>query len=207
VLQSVLSWLAGLPPIVLYLSLALFAAVENVFPPLPSDTVVAFGTWLAARGHGNALGAFLCTWLGNIAGAAGMYALGRRHGAEWMRRKLPRLADETGEARLRALYSRYGLTALVVSRFIPGVRALVPPVAGALRVPAAPAIGAMALASAGWYGVISVVAWRAGTNWDTVTATVARSGRVIAVAATALAVAGSLYWLWHRRRSQSRIEP
>jgi len=203
-LQSLLHWLAELPAAVLYLSLTLFAALENVFPPLPTDTVVAFGTWLAARGKGSALGAFLCTWLGNIAGAAAMYEVGRRHGTGWMRRHFPRLADEQGEARLRTLYSRYGLVALVVSRFIPGVRALVPPFAGALRVPAVSAIGAMAVASGVWYGLISYFAWRAGANWDAVTALLARSGRVVTIVACVVALLGGL--LWFRRYRQQRLE-
>jgi membrane protein DedA with SNARE-associated domain len=199
-LQSFLHWLAEWPPAVLYLVLALFAALENVFPPLPTDTVVAFGTWLAARGDGSALGAFLSTWLGNVAGAAAMYEVGRRHGTTWMRRKFPRLADEQGEARLRTLYSRYGLAALVLSRFIPGVRALVPPFAGALRVPAASVIAAMTLTSGVWYGVISYLAWRAGSNWDAVTQMIARSGRVATIGALAVAVLAGLAWLvWHRR--------
>lgn len=203
--QSLLGWLAGLAPVVLYVALALFAAVENIFPPLPTDTVVAFGTWLAARGQGSALGAFLCTWLGNIAGAAAMYAVGRSHGTQWMRRKFPRLADEKGEARLRSLYSRYGLLALVVSRFIPGVRALVPPFAGALHVPAIPAILAMAAASGVWYGFISYLAWKAGSDWDRVTALIARSGRLVTLAACVIALVGGLLWLRHQR--QARTEP
>ena len=201
--QSLLTWLAGLPPVVLYLSLAAFAAVENVFPPLPTDTVVAFGTWLAARGNGSALGAFLCTWIGNVAGAAAMYAVGRRHGTDWMHRTFPRLADAAGEERLRALYSRYGVLALVVSRVIPGVRALVPPFAGALRVPAIPALAAMALASAAWYGFISYLAWKAGSDWDNVLALIARSGRVITVAASVLALAGGLLWFRHQRQARA----
>lgn len=204
-LQSVLAWLAGLPGVVLYLSLMLFAAVENVFPPLPTDTVVAFGTWLAARGQGSAVAAFLCTWLGNVAGAAAMYAVGRSHGAEWMRGRFPRLADERGEARLRDLYSRYGIAALVVSRFIPGVRALVPPFAGALRVPAAPAIAAMAAASAVWYGLISYLAWRAGSDWDAVTAMIARSGRVVTITACVVALLAGVWWYRYHRRA--RVEP
>ena len=202
-LQSFLQWLAGWPPAVLYLVLALFAAFENVFPPLPTDTVVAFGTWLAARGDGSAVGAFLGTWLGNVAGAAAMYEVGRRHGTRWMRRKVPRLADERGEARLRTLYSRYGLAALVLSRFIPGVRALVPPFAGALRVPAVSAIAAMALASGAWYGLIAYLAWRAGSNWDAVTRMIARSGRIVTVSALALAVVAALIWFAHRRRERA----
>lgn len=204
-LAPVLQWLSGLPAVVLYLSLIVFAALENVFPPLPTDTVVAFGTWLAARGQGSALAAFLCTWLGNVAGAAAMYEVGRRHGSAWMRRRFPRLADAKGEARLRALYARYGLAALVVSRFIPGVRALVPPVAGALRVPALPAVAAMAVASGTWYGLISYLAWRAGSDWDAVTALIARSGRVLTIGACALAVVVALAWYRHQR--QPRVEP
>jgi len=204
-LQSILAWLGGLPSAVLYLALALFAAVENIFPPLPTDTVVAFGTWLAARGDGSAIGAFLCTWFGNVAGAAAMYAVGRTHGTAWMRRKFPRLADEAGEARLRLLYSRYGVIALVVSRFIPGVRALVPPFAGALRVPALPAIGAMALASGVWYGFISYLAWKAGSDWESVTALIGRSGRMVTIAACVVALIGGLLWLRHQRRA--RAEP
>jgi membrane protein DedA with SNARE-associated domain len=203
-LQSLLQWLAELPPAVLYLTLTLFAALENVFPPLPTDTVVAFGTWLAARGDGSAVGAFLGTWLGNVAGAAAMYEVGRRHGTTWMRRKFPRLADEQGEARLRTLYSRYGLAALVVSRFIPGVRALVPPFAGALRVPAFSAIAAMAVASGVWYGLISYLAWRAGSNWDAVARMISRSGRVVAMVALAVAVLAGLAWLLYQRRERAR---
>lgn len=204
-LASVLQWLSGLPAVVLYLALTLFAALENVVPPLPTDTVVAFGTWLAARGQGSAVVAFACTWLGNVAGAAAMYEVGRRHGSAWMRRRFPRLADAQGEARLRGLYARYGLAALVVSRFIPGVRALVPPFAGALGVPALPAIAAMALASGAWYGLISYLAWRAGSDWDSVTALIARSGRSLTIAACALAVVAALVWYRHQR--QPRAEP
>ena len=203
-LQSLLEWLAGLPAAVLYVSLALFAAFENVFPPLPTDTVVAFGTWLAARGSGSAIGAFLSTWLGNVAGAAAMYFIGRRHGTSWMRRKFPRLANEGGEARLRALYSRYGIGALVVSRFIPGVRALVPPFAGALQVPSASAIAAMAIASGLWYGLISYLAWRAGTDWDAVSAMIARSGRIITMLAVAIGMVGSIVWYWRHRRQRAK---
>jgi membrane protein DedA with SNARE-associated domain len=61
----------------------------------------------------------------------------------------------------------------------------------------------MAVASAVWYGVISYLAWRAGSNWDEVTAMIARSGRVLTVAACVLVLIGALFWLSHRRRRQA----
>ncbi|HEY2064321.1 MAG TPA: DedA family protein [Gemmatimonadaceae bacterium] len=199
-MQSLLAWLAGLPPAVLYLALFVLAGAENVFPPLPTDTIVAFGTWLAARGNGSAFAAFLVTSIGNVVGAAGTYWLGRRHGTLWLQRKFPSLADERGEARLRALYARYGVLALVVSRFIPGVRSVVPPFAGAFGVPASVAIGAIGVASVVWYGLISYLAYKAGTDWDGVVALLARSGRLTAIAALALAGLAAIVWFVTRRR-------
>jgi membrane protein DedA with SNARE-associated domain len=198
--HSLLNWFAGLPVAVLYPSLALLAALENVFPPLPTDTVVALGTWLAARGRGSALLAFLGTWAGNVAGAGAMYAVGRRHGAGWIHRRFPALSNARGEERLTALYSRYGIPALVVSRFIPGVRALVPPCAGALKVPALSAMLAIAFASGIWYGFISYVAYRAGSDWDALTRRIAHSGRVTAIVGAVIVVIGIAAWLFHRNR-------
>lgn len=198
-MQSLLGWFAGLPVVVLYPALALLAALENVFPPLPTDTVVALGTWLAARGHGSALLAFLCTWAGNVAGAVAMYAVGRRHGAGWIHRRLPALSNARGEERLQQLYAKYGIPALVVSRFVPGVRALVPPFAGALRVPAFSAIAAMAFASGVWYGFISYIAYRAGTDWDALLCRIAQSSRVSAIAGALIVALAVAVWLVRRR--------
>jgi membrane protein DedA with SNARE-associated domain len=197
--QPLLNWFAGLPVAVLYPALAVLAALENVFPPLPTDTVVALGTWLAARGHGSALLAFLGTWAGNVAGAVAMYAVGRRHGAGWIHRRFPALSNARGEERLRQLYGRYGIPALVVSRFIPGVRALVPPFAGALKVPAPSAIAAVAFASAVWYGFISYIAYRAGTDWDALSRRIAQSSRVTAIVGAVIVAIGIAVWLVRRR--------
>jgi hypothetical protein len=54
--QSILGWFAGLPVAVLYPALTILAALENVFPPLPTDTVVALGTWGGGPGGGGAGG-------------------------------------------------------------------------------------------------------------------------------------------------------
>lgn len=199
-MDGLISWLTGLPLAVLYPLMTLIAAIENVFPPIPADSIVALGSWLAARGNGSAIGAFAATWFGNVAGAAAMYVVGRRHGSGWMRQRFPRLADEKGLKRLEVLYGKYGLIALVLSRFIPGVRALVPPFAGALHIKPLGAIGAMAIASAVWYGFISYIAFTAGSDWNRVVDTIKRSGLVVSVAAVVLlGIAGGIWYLRRHR--------
>ena len=198
---GLLDWLSHVPLSVLYLLMAAFAAVENVFPPVPADTVVALGSWLAARGQGSAFWAFFATWVGNIAGAGAMYAVGRRHGTAWMHKRFPALGDERNERRLRELHGKYGAISLVLSRFIPGVRALVPPFAGALRISPMTTMLSLSLASALWYGLVSYVAFRAGADWGTLMARITRYGRFAAIGAAIVVAAGALGW-WLRRRQR-----
>ena len=193
-----------MPVPALYAALAVVAALENIFPPVPADTVVAFGSFLAARGQGTALGVFVATWAGNLAGAMLIYAVGRRYGAERLERRM--LGDRAAEAesRLRTLYGKYGLTALFLSRFLPGVRAIVPPLAGALRVPAVRAAVAMGAASAVWYGAISYLAFRIGADWDQLSGAVSRYGRVAAITGGVLALLAVATWFLVRRRTEAR---
>ena len=196
-MQELLAWLAALPPAVLYLVLAVVAAVENVFPPFPADTVVAFGSFLAARGEAPLFATFLATWCGNIAGAMAMYWAGRRWGAERFQR---RLDAGGGSQRLAALYGRYGTLALFFSRFLPGIRALVPPFAGAAGISPLRALVIVGGASGIWYGLVTWLAYRAGSNWEVLQRSIAHwSWRLVVVAAVVVAL-GVAVWLVRRRR-------
>jgi membrane protein DedA with SNARE-associated domain len=194
-------WLTGLPIAALYVAIAAIAAIENFFPPVPADTIVALGAFLAARGQGTALGSFIATWLGNVGGAMIMYALGRRYGAERLERRLLGEKGSAAEARIATLYGKYGIVALCLSRFLPGVRAVVPPVAGALRIPPTRAAIAIGSASAIWYGLITYVGFYLGSDWETVLATMRRYGTVVGiVAAVVLAIAVIAWWVRSRSR-------
>src|SRR5688572_33441578 len=93
--------------------------------------------------------------------------LGRRYGAQFAHQWMSRFGGVANEARLQSMYARRGILALFLSRFIPGLRALVPPFAGALRVPPLRATLAIAVASAIWYGIVTVIAYRVGSDWAT----------------------------------------
>ena len=199
-MEGVQEWLTSLPPTVLYLVLALVAAVENIFPPIPADTVVAFGAFLAARGHATLVGAFAATLGGNVVGAMGMYGAGRRYGAGRLER---RLTAGNAASRLESLYANYGLIALFISRFLPGVRALVPPFAGALRIPPWRVFLIFCGASAIWYGAITVIAYRVGADWPTLQAKMRAWQHGLVIGAAIAAVIALAAWLVLRRRRAS----
>ncbi len=201
-MHDLLNWLGTLPEPLLYGAILLAALAENVFPPLPADTVVALGAFVAARGNGSAFGTWSATMVGNIGGAMLMFALGRRFGMPWLQQKFPAVFAGKSSEQFIARFERQGMLAVVVSRFLPAVRAVVPPVAGALGIGAVRAVIAMSLASGVWYGLVCWLAFRAGANADVLLARIAEQQRTVGLVAVAVVLAGGGIFWWRRRRSR-----
>ena len=204
--EAIINWLSALPIGTLYIAIGVISAIENIFPPFPADVVVAFGSFLAARGKASPYSTFLVAWLGNLAGASLMYYVGRRYGSSAFMSRLERWAGKGAEQRLMTLYGRYGLPALFISRFLPAVRAVVPPFAGAMKLPVLPVALAVGAASAVWFAFITFLAYRAGSNWSVLYGTIVRSGKIVALGATVL-VAIVVVVLLIRRRKRPLPEP
>src|SRR2546423_2303414 len=201
-LHSITSWLGDLPLGSLYFAIAALSAFENFFPPFPSDAVIAFGSFLADRAHGAPFTVFLLGWAGNVAGAGITYTLGRKFGAKVVLRRIERFAGPDPESRIKKPHKKHGLVGLFGSRFPPGVRAIVPPFAGAMRLPAFRVMLSIGSASAVWFALITFLAFRAGDNWDLVEKYLVRSGKVAGAIAVGLVVLALAFWLWRRRRAK-----
>ncbi|MEK7239157.1 MAG: DedA family protein [Gemmatimonadota bacterium] len=203
-MTALLDWVAGLDLTTFYALLALVAFIESIFPPAPADVVVAFGAFLAARRGASypvVVGAIVA---GSAVGAMVIYAVARHFGADWMHAKLRKLKLVGAEEKLEAMYAHYGLAALFVSRFLPGLRAVVPPMAGAMRVPWFRTLVVLSLASALWYGLIIWLAFRVGADWEQVKGTVHIVGRrALLTALIVAAVLGFVGWrLWKRHHAK-----
>jgi membrane protein DedA with SNARE-associated domain len=198
-LHSITGWLGDLPLGSLYATIAVLSAFENFFPPFPSDAVIAFGAFLADRGHGSAITVFFLGWLGNFLGACVTYTLGRRFGSKAFLHRLEKYAGPTAEKRIKELHKRYGFGGLFVSRFLPGVRAIVPPLAGAMKLPALKVLLSVASASAVWFALITFLAFRAGDNWDAVEHYLVRSGKVAGAIAVGIVLLVVAIWLYKRQ--------
>ena len=201
-LDTIVTWLGNLPIGTLYAAIAGLSAFENFFPPFPSDGVIAFGSFLASRARGSPLIVFLLGWFGNVAGAMVTYTLARRFGSDMILKRLEKYVGPTAENRMMELIDRYGFGGLFVSRFLPGVRAIVPPFAGAMRLPVWKVFLAVASASAVWFGVITFLAFRAGDNWELLQHYLTRSGQWAGVISGALVALIVGVWLLRRRKRQ-----
>ena len=208
-LDAVQAWVNSMPLGVLYALLGLTAFVEGIFPPVPADLVVAFGSFLAARRGAQLELTAGSIVIGSVGGAMVVYAVARRFGAAWLHARLRRAGIDNLEQRLEVMYSRYGMTALFVSRFLPGLRAVCPPMAGATRVPPIRTTLVFLVASSIWYGAIAWIAFQVGDDWDRMQASVRQFANRAGSAALALIVVAAIVVavVVRRRRRAARVAP
>jgi membrane protein DedA with SNARE-associated domain len=206
-----LDWVNALDVNTLYGLLLVVAFIESIFPPAPADVVVAFGAFYAAR-RGAEFGPVVAVIVtGSVLGSLVVYAVARKFGADWMHAKMQRLHMLNAEERLEGLYAHYGLAALFVSRFVPGLRAVVSPMAGALRVKVLRYTAVIAFASTVWYGIIIWLGFRVGADWESVRAGLRvvgiRVGSAASILIVVLAYVGWRLWQRHRARHPHRQRP
>lgn len=60
-----------------YWGIALLIAIENIFPPIPSEVILTFGGFMTTYTQMNAWGVILFATAGALVGALVLYAVGR----------------------------------------------------------------------------------------------------------------------------------
>ncbi|MEZ4414703.1 MAG: DedA family protein [Gemmatimonadota bacterium] len=179
----------------IYLLLALGAAVENVVPPVPADTFVVLGGVLASRGILKAEWVFALTWAANLTSAAAVYGLGRRYGERFFSGRVGAwLLSPDQLHHVHRFFGRWGVPALLLTRFLPGLRAVVPAFAGVSRLRATIVLPALGIASAAWYGGLVWVGTVAGDNLPAFLEALGKVNRGLLIVALLVFVVGVLWW-------------
>lgn len=198
-LERILSALASLPVASVYLLIGAGAALENIFPPVPSDTFVIVGGVLADRGLVEGDLVVGVAWVANVVLAGLVYVAARRYGravfdtrwGHWLLR--PHQLE-----RLSGFYDRYGTTTIFVSRFVPVFRVLVPVFAGISGLGLWRTLLPLGIASGLWYGAMFELGVLASRNIPRLMGWVEGMNRSLLIAAI---VAGALVvgWWWRTR--------
>jgi membrane protein DedA with SNARE-associated domain len=180
------------------------AVVENFFPPAPADVVITLAAFLSHRGATDARTVYLVTILANIGGALLVYGLARNLGRGFVGSRVGRrLISPASVVAVERNYLRFGLLGLFLARLLPGIRSFTAPFAGLIRLSLLRTLIPITLASALWYGMLTLIGARLGRDWETVTRLVAGLNTTLGLVALA-AAAGIAVWLLRRRKQRGR---
>lgn len=137
----------------------------------------------------------------NIAGAAAVYFAARRYGRRLFSTSAGRrLLTPAALAAVEREYLRFGLVGIFLGRFLPGFRGVVAPFAGLANLSPARALIPMTLASAIWYGAITLLGAAIGSRWQDIAGLLSGINRTLAIVGGVLLAIAVLLWLRRRRR-------
>ncbi|HEV8307786.1 MAG TPA: VTT domain-containing protein [Methylomirabilota bacterium] len=120
----------GISPLLVYTVVFLSCILESFFPPWPTDVIAVYAGFLAGRGAVSGPGVFLAAILGTQIGVMAVFWMSRRWGRALLAGPMGRYVPADRLTSLEIWFARYGTPAIAISRFFPGIRALVMPAAG-----------------------------------------------------------------------------
>ncbi|MFY9634222.1 MAG: DedA family protein [Cellulosimicrobium cellulans] len=190
-LNGISEWVVGVMEVVGAPGAGLIVALENLFPPLPSEVILPLAGFTASRGSFSLLDAIMWTTAGSVLGAYILYALGGWLGRERTRalvRRIP-LVNVDDVDKVEAWFARHGSKAVFFGRLVPLFRSLVSIPAGIEKMPVWRFLGLTFAGSFIWNSVLIMAGFFLGENWHVVEQYAGIFQKVVIAAVVILVVA------------------
>ncbi|WP_433393326.1 DedA family protein [Micromonospora sp. KLBMP9576] len=167
----------------------LAVALENLFPPIPSEVILPLAGFVAGQGRMSVVSAIFWTTLGSLVGALALYWIGAALGRERIRaiaQRLP-LVKLSDVDRTEEWFLRHGVKAVFFGRMIPIFRSLISIPAGVERMPVLTFAVYTTLGSLIWNTTFVMAGYLLGDNWHLVEGYAGVLQKVVIVASVAAA--------------------
>lgn len=157
-----------------YFGVAFLVALENLFPPIPSEFILTFGGFMTTRTNMTVSGVIMSSTIGSVAGAICLYYIGKLVSLSLLKKILagklgtflrlkPRDIDRSVD-----WFQQRGYLTVFFCRFIPVIRSLISIPAGVARMPLLPFITYTVLGTMLWNTILIVLGALAGDNWSVI---------------------------------------
>ena len=193
-----------------YLGVFLLIAIENIFPPIPSEVILVFGGFMTTYTTLNIPIMILAATLGSLLGAIVLYYIGKIFNKERLKKII---SGKIGKVlRLKASdiekadhwFDTKGNKTVFFCRFIPIVRSLISIPAGMSEMPMQKFLIYTILGSLIWNTVLIVVGSIVGDKWETIVGYLDNFSNVILIILVIIFVVAMYYWFVIRKKKQNK---
>lgn len=156
-----------------YLGVFLLMALENIFPPIPSEMIMPFAGFIVARGDLGLVGVLMAGTAGSVIGTLPWFYAGKAFGHDRLRRLSARrgqwltVTPDDIEKSL-ATFDKHGVKAVLFGRLIPAIRTLISIPAGIAKMGLLPFLGWSTIGSLAWCSVLAGAGFVLEANYDAV---------------------------------------
>ena len=157
-----------------YLGVGFLIAIENIFPPIPSEIILTFSGFMATYTKLSIVGIVIASTIGSVAGALILYYIGKLLPPErlekWVDGKIGHALHFKKEDIRKAdnWFDNHGNLTVFFCRFIPIVRSLISIPAGMSGMKFWPFVILTTLGSLIWNAVLIILGSIAGENWNVI---------------------------------------
>ncbi|KGM45572.1 DedA family protein [Neobacillus niacini] len=156
-----------------YWGVFILIALENIFPPIPSEVILTFGGYMTSQTNLTVQGVIAASTIGSVFGAVILYRLGavlNVNKLEVVVERYGRFLRLTKEDLYRAdvWFDKYGIWTVFFCRFIPLIRSLISIPAGMARMNFWLFISFTTLGTILWNTLLINLGARVGENWEVI---------------------------------------
>lgn len=158
-----------------YLGILLLIALENVFPPIPSEVILTFGGFMTTKTALTPIGVITIATLGSLIGAIILYYIGRMLDVE----RLEKIIDRWGKflrvkkediRRADTWFDKHGNWAVFLCRMVPLIRSLISVPAGMSGMKLVPFLLFTTLGTIIWNTILVTLGVMLGDRWEDIVA-------------------------------------
>ena len=170
-LDDLTNWAGDVVETLGYSGVALLVAVENIFPPIPSEVVLGLAGYTASRGDASVLGMIIAATIGSVVGAWALYGFSAAVGPLRLRAIVIRYGAWIGFGgsdldRAEDWFDRRSRSAVLICRCIPLIRSLISIPAGFRRMPLGTFTAFTLIGSLTWNSVLVTAGYLLADQWD-----------------------------------------
>ncbi len=159
-------FLDTLPNALIYFLLGASAFVENVFPPIPGDTITAFGAFLVGTERLDFFGVYLSTVVGSLIGFMFLFWVGGLLGRRFFLERDYWFFKAQDIIKAEAWFKKYGYLLILLNRFFPGVRSVISIAGGISRLKTHRVLLLALISCSIWNLIWIFFGYMMGSNWD-----------------------------------------
>ena len=162
--EDILNNISSFTPFWIYVTLFLFAFVENVFPPSPSDLVVVLGGSLVSTGVISFIPALLLTTIGSVVGFMILFYFGSTVDRKVVHSGKYKYIPVNAIEKVELWFKKYGYYVIIANRFLPGTRSVISFFAGMSMMDAKKTNVLAAISAFVWNAIIIYLGYIFGNN-------------------------------------------
>lgn len=191
-LESLFNFIEQAPAWLVFFTVFLASYIENIFPPIPGDTILIFGAYLVGRGNLSFGMALVTTLLGSVMGFMTLYAVGFKYGRGFMYSKQQTWFSPKSLARVEQLFAKWGYGVVFINRFLAGLRSVVGLFSGIGKLKVWKVALLSFFSSLLWNGALIWLGSSIGENWEQVVIYLKRYNTMVTILIVII-IAGFLF--------------